>query len=203
MKLVFSQQSFDNLSFYLTHVSALFMWLKTTQTRDYFQTNRASSWCILLTHLAPGEKFNRSCVLSAQGFNKYEFACAPFWCYIQPISSRNTVHFWSEQSLCMIISAKIKYLDIGLTASDKNGNWETTLEELTSVPSLFLNWNKKVSSIISAPEVVSMEPYGHAVDWWSLGVVACCMLSGQVGPKQPTSIPFPLMLRGVLLVVKG
>ncbi|XP_021929735.1 serine/threonine-protein kinase S6KL-like isoform X2 [Zootermopsis nevadensis] len=30
-----------------------------------------------------------------------------------------------------------------------------------------------------APEVVSMEPYGHAVDWWSLGVVACCMLSGQ------------------------
>jgi len=38
------------------------MWLKTMQTRDYHQTNRACSWCILLTHLAPGEKFIRSCV---------------------------------------------------------------------------------------------------------------------------------------------
>ncbi|KAJ4439210.1 hypothetical protein ANN_07329 [Periplaneta americana] len=32
-----------------------------------------------------------------------------------------------------------------------------------------------------APEVLSMEPYGHAVDWWSLGVVACCLLTGEVG----------------------
>jgi len=62
MKLVFSQQSFDNLSFYLTLVSALFMWLKTMQTRDYCQTNRAFSWCILLTHLAPSEKFIESCM---------------------------------------------------------------------------------------------------------------------------------------------
>ncbi|XP_063364432.1 serine/threonine-protein kinase S6KL isoform X2 [Cydia amplana] len=30
-----------------------------------------------------------------------------------------------------------------------------------------------------APEILSREPYGHAVDWWSLGVVACRMLSGQ------------------------
>jgi len=141
--------------------------------------------------------------LSAQGFNKYEFTCAPFQWYIQPFSSRDTGHFSFEQSLCVIISAKVKYLDIVLTASDKNENWETTLEELASVSSLLLNWNKKVSSIISAPEVVSMAPYGHAVDWWSLGVVACCMLSGQVGTKQPTCIPLPLMLRGVLLVVTG
>lgn len=30
-----------------------------------------------------------------------------------------------------------------------------------------------------APEVLSQEPYGHAVDWWSLGVLACCMLCGE------------------------
>ncbi|XP_034240870.1 serine/threonine-protein kinase S6KL [Thrips palmi] len=30
-----------------------------------------------------------------------------------------------------------------------------------------------------APEVLSREPYGHAADWWSLGVLACCMLCGQ------------------------
>ncbi|XP_063536589.1 serine/threonine-protein kinase S6KL [Cydia strobilella] len=30
-----------------------------------------------------------------------------------------------------------------------------------------------------APEILSREPYGHAVDWWSLGVVACRMLTGQ------------------------
>ncbi|XP_063226239.1 serine/threonine-protein kinase S6KL isoform X2 [Bacillus rossius redtenbacheri] len=30
-----------------------------------------------------------------------------------------------------------------------------------------------------APEVMSMEPYGHAVDWWSLGVVMCCLICGE------------------------
>ncbi|CAG9863547.1 unnamed protein product [Phyllotreta striolata] len=30
-----------------------------------------------------------------------------------------------------------------------------------------------------APEIFSTEPYGHAVDWWSLGVLACLMLTNQ------------------------
>ncbi|XP_049873177.1 serine/threonine-protein kinase S6KL [Pectinophora gossypiella] len=30
-----------------------------------------------------------------------------------------------------------------------------------------------------APEILSREPYGHAVDWWSLGVVLCRMLTDE------------------------
>lgn len=30
-----------------------------------------------------------------------------------------------------------------------------------------------------APEVLSREPYGHAADWWSLGIVTCRMLTGE------------------------
>ncbi|KAK4874731.1 hypothetical protein RN001_014091 [Aquatica leii] len=30
-----------------------------------------------------------------------------------------------------------------------------------------------------APEVLRFEEYGHAVDWWSLGVIACLMITGQ------------------------
>ncbi|XP_026761786.1 serine/threonine-protein kinase S6KL [Galleria mellonella] len=30
-----------------------------------------------------------------------------------------------------------------------------------------------------APEVLSREPYGHAVDWWSLGVIVCRMLTNE------------------------
>ncbi|XP_028166068.1 serine/threonine-protein kinase S6KL isoform X1 [Ostrinia furnacalis] len=30
-----------------------------------------------------------------------------------------------------------------------------------------------------APEVLGREPYGHAVDWWSLGVIACRMLTNE------------------------
>ncbi|XP_072949339.1 serine/threonine-protein kinase S6KL-like isoform X1 [Epargyreus clarus] len=30
-----------------------------------------------------------------------------------------------------------------------------------------------------APEVLSREPYGHAADWWSLGVVLCYMMTGE------------------------
>ncbi|KAJ8946843.1 hypothetical protein NQ318_006753 [Aromia moschata] len=36
-----------------------------------------------------------------------------------------------------------------------------------------------VSCFVSAPEILATEPYGHAVDWWSLGVVACLMLTGK------------------------
>lgn len=34
-----------------------------------------------------------------------------------------------------------------------------------------------------APEVISMEPYGHAADWWSLGVIAFCLITGEVGAQ--------------------
>ncbi|XP_038210119.1 serine/threonine-protein kinase S6KL [Zerene cesonia] len=30
-----------------------------------------------------------------------------------------------------------------------------------------------------APEILQREPYGHAVDWWSLGVLTCRMLTGE------------------------
>lgn len=33
---------------------------------------------------------------------------------------------------------------------------------------------------ISAPEVVNAKPYGHATDWWSLGILAFVLLSGKV-----------------------
>lgn len=32
----------------------------------------------------------------------------------------------------------------------------------------------------TAPEVLSREPYGHAADWWSLGVLTCRMLTDEV-----------------------
>lgn len=31
-----------------------------------------------------------------------------------------------------------------------------------------------------APEILQMKPYGHSVDWWSLGIVMTCMVMGQV-----------------------
>lgn len=60
----------------------------------------------------------------------------------------------------------------------------------------------KMALIFSAPEVLSREPYGHAVDWWSLGVLACCMLCGQV--SEPSGrrmyIAFEKLLDGWLPV---
>jgi len=37
---------------------------------------------------------------------------------------------------------------------------------------------------VSAPEVASMRPYGHASDWWSLGILMFALLVGQVCYKQ-------------------
>jgi len=34
--------------------------------------------------------------------------------------------------------------------------------------------------LLSAPEVASMRPYGHASDWWSLGILMFALLVGQV-----------------------
>ncbi|CAH2269453.1 jg6495 [Pararge aegeria aegeria] len=39
-------------------------------------------------------------------------------------------------------------------------------------------WQTKKRLYI-APEVVQREPYGHAADWWSLGVLTCRMLTGE------------------------
>jgi len=33
---------------------------------------------------------------------------------------------------------------------------------------------------LSAPEVARMHPYGHASDWWSLGILMFALLVGQV-----------------------
>ncbi|EDX18321.1 GD17405 [Drosophila simulans] len=34
-----------------------------------------------------------------------------------------------------------------------------------------------------APEILCGEPYGHAVDWWALGVIACQMLTQKVSDQ--------------------
>ncbi|XP_039752894.1 serine/threonine-protein kinase S6KL isoform X1 [Pararge aegeria] len=39
-----------------------------------------------------------------------------------------------------------------------------------------------------APEVVQREPYGHAADWWSLGVLTCRMLTGEY-PTPAVNVP--------------
>jgi serine/threonine protein kinase len=49
-----------------------------------------------------------------------------------------------------------------------------------------LDFNKtlfKFNTILSliAPELMRLMPYGHAVDWWALGIIAYCLLDGQVG----------------------
>lgn len=63
----------------------------------------------------------------------------------------------------------------------KKISFSSTKLSTESVDSVYMAFAYEINSFCVAPEVVSMEPYGHAVDWWSLGVVACCMLSGQVG----------------------
>lgn len=34
--------------------------------------------------------------------------------------------------------------------------------------------------LVIAPEIFSRQYYGQEVDWWSLGVLACFMLTNQV-----------------------
>ena len=33
---------------------------------------------------------------------------------------------------------------------------------------------------LPAPEVLNMQPYGHSVDWWSLGILMYTLLTGEV-----------------------
>lgn len=33
--------------------------------------------------------------------------------------------------------------------------------------------------LVVAPEILAGEPYGHAIDWWALGVLACRMYTGE------------------------
>ncbi|XP_059488241.1 serine/threonine-protein kinase S6KL isoform X2 [Neocloeon triangulifer] len=44
-----------------------------------------------------------------------------------------------------------------------------------------------------APELVSMEPYGHAVDWWSLGIIAFCLITGDFPARRqsPAALTAP------------
>ncbi|XP_057661089.1 serine/threonine-protein kinase S6KL-like [Diorhabda carinulata] len=71
--------------------------------------------------------------------------------------------------------------------------------------SKWLSYGTKTKTICGtlrfmAPEIMAAEPYGHAVDWWSLGVLACLMLTNKypiaaVDPdpnpqeKKPGSLP--------------
>lgn len=41
--------------------------------------------------------------------------------------------------------------------------------------------------VVTAPEVFE-HSYGHAADWWSLGVVACLLITGQVSALSFTSL---------------
>lgn len=34
--------------------------------------------------------------------------------------------------------------------------------------------------LFEAPEVASAQPYGHATDWWSLGILMYALLCGRV-----------------------
>ncbi|CAH1108502.1 unnamed protein product [Psylliodes chrysocephalus] len=42
-----------------------------------------------------------------------------------------------------------------------------------------------------APEILATEPYGHAVDWWSLGILACLMLTNEYPSPPVDSEPSP------------
>ncbi|CAG0882623.1 unnamed protein product [Cyprideis torosa] len=53
-----------------------------------------------------------------------------------------------------------------------------------------------------APEVLSSQPYTHAVDWWSLGILAYALLQGKYPSSPPVlpskSCPASSLLRGLL-----
>ena len=44
------------------------------------------------------------------------------------------------------------------------------------------NWHhiKACNFVVSAPEILSTWPYGHSVDWWSLGIMMYALLAGHV-----------------------
>ncbi|KAK6637849.1 hypothetical protein RUM44_008271 [Polyplax serrata] len=47
-----------------------------------------------------------------------------------------------------------------------------------------------------APEILQEKTYGHAVDWWSLGIVLVCMVLGESGDRNFATIIQPTELSG-------
>ena len=54
---------------------------------------------------------------------------------------------------------------------------------------------------VSAPEVASMHPYGHASDWWSLGVLMFALLVGQVYRSSHFSNRYFVILFSIIRII--
>ncbi|XP_045477451.1 serine/threonine-protein kinase S6KL isoform X2 [Harmonia axyridis] len=66
------------------------------------------------------------------------------------------------ENLLLDSEGNVQLTDFGLSKWLKNGSTTTTI---CGTPQYM------------APEIVQYKPYGHAVDWWSLGVLTCIMLT--------------------------
>ncbi|XP_044760618.1 serine/threonine-protein kinase S6KL [Coccinella septempunctata] len=68
----------------------------------------------------------------------------------------------------------VQLTDFGLSKWLKNGSTTTTI---CGTPQYM------------APEILEYKPYGHAVDWWSLGVLTCIMLTSKF-PSSPDPLQY-------------